>query len=352
MPTILFTTPQHSEHTNALHPEHAGRIDAVLAALAQDPVTQHQTITCSAGGIDHIRAVHPQPYIDAITRAADSADPTRPSMADTYVTPGTAHAAQAATMAACNAVDAMVSGNNAFALVRPPGHHATSDESMGFCFFNNAAIAARHAQHHHGLQRIAIIDIDVHHGNGTDAIFTADPDVLYISTHGWPLYPGSGVHTSVGTGPGFGATLNIPMPAQSGDAAFLAVYEQLVLPALHRFAPHALIVSAGFDAHWDDPIGNCRISTTGYLDICSLLQRAADQLCNGRWCAILEGGYSLRALSACAHGLVRLMQHLPRLPDLLGTRPSDPHRADATISWLQNHHPLLMTTNPQQVRTT
>lgn len=342
MSTILITSPQHSQHTDPTHPEHAGRIDAVLTAIGSDTALHYHTQAALPAADMWLRAVHPQSHIDAIEHAVTAVIP-----GDTYVTPGTAAAARAAAGAACQAVDAMCAGDRAFALVRPPGHHATAIESMGFCHYNNVAVAARYAQQHHDLRRIAIVDIDVHHGNGTEAIFLTDPSVLYISTHGWPLYPGTGAHSSMGKGAGLGTTLNIPLAPQCGDAAYRAAYETVVIPALEHYAPDALLVSAGFDAHWDDPLGNARLSTTGYLDILQLLAAAADRICAGRWCAVLEGGYSLRALAACCHGLLRLLAGLPRLPDTLGATPSDPHRADPVIAWLSAHHPLLAHTVPR-----
>lgn len=340
MSTILFTAAQHATHSHQ-HPEHAGRIDAIMAAIATDTACAPIYAEVTPVPMNVVNAVHPQSHIDWVQTQSIQARTVPMLDGDTYIQPGTAHAAHLAASAACHAIDAIVGGHTPFALTRPPGHHATATQSMGFCFYNNVAVAARYAQHAHGIRRIAIVDIDVHHGNGTDDIFREDPDVMYVSTHGWPLYPGSGARDSFGSGAGYGTTLNIPMPAQSGDSAFLNVYQNLVIPALERFKPELLLVSAGFDAHWDDPLGNCRLSVTGYLDICTLLQSAATMLCNGRWGAVLEGGYSLRALAACGHGLVRLMQHVPRVPDELGQKPSDPHRADALVSWLQNNHPLL-----------
>lgn len=340
MPTILFTSTQHTAHSHQ-HPEHAGRIDAILTAIARDPECIATHVDIQSVSATAIERVHPPSHRAWVQAQADAASVAPQLDGDTYILPGTAIAAHMAASGACNAVDAMMQGNPACAFVRPPGHHATATTAMGFCFYNNVAIAARHAQATHGLRRLAIVDIDVHHGNGTDDIFATDPDILYISSHGWPLYPGSGAREQMGSAAGFGSTLNIPMPAQSGDQAFVQAYRDLVVPALDRFVPDAILVSAGFDAHWDDPLGNCRLSVDGYLDICALIKDAALRLCNGRWCAVLEGGYSLPALAACTHGLVRLMDNLPRLSDRLGSKPSDPHRADAVIKWLVHNHPLL-----------
>ena len=343
MSTILITSTHHTVHTHQ-HPEHAGRLAAIFAAIAADGQSTATYADIQLVPVTTIERVHPPAHIAWLNDQSHAAQRVPRLDSDTYILAGSAEAAYAAASGACNAVDAMMQDKIAFALIRPPGHHATATVAMGFCFYNNVAIAARHAQQAHGLRRIAIVDIDVHHGTGTEDIFAADPDILYISTHGWPLYPGTGARSTYGTGAGMGTTLNVPMPAQSGDNAFVRAYTDVVIPALERFQPDAILLSAGFDAHWDDPIGNCRLSVDGYLDICALIKNAAERLCRGRWCAVLEGGYSMRALAGCAHGLVRLMQNLPRIADHLGSKPSDPHRADATIAWLLANHPLLRPT--------
>jgi acetoin utilization deacetylase AcuC-like enzyme len=212
---------------------------------------------------------------------------------------------------------------------------------MGFCFFNNIAIAARYAQQHHRLQRIAIIDFDIHHGNGTQDAFYGDADVLFISSHSAPLYPFSGNREQMGQGAGHGTTLNIPMQRLSDDTAYIAAYQQVVIPALTRFQPDCLLISAGYDAHWDDPVGNCALSVTGYCQLMQLLIAAAQQLCAGKLVAILEGGYSQRALAASVHANLCQLANHPLLPDSLGQRPGNPHGADQSIAWLRAHHPLL-----------
>lgn len=338
MPVSLITTPQHAQHTHAQHPEHAGRIDAVLQHLAMHPIAEITTTPVQAGDIAWVKAVHAENYVNSLATHRQQTYIN----GDTYRCAGSYAAACDAAYAACQAVDAMMTGTPAMSLGRPPGHHAVHAATMGFCFFNNVAIAARYAQQRYGVRRLAIVDIDVHHGNGTNDCFYADGDVLFISSHASPLYPFSGGREAMGHGAGYGSTLNIPLPNGSGDAAFAHVYRELVVPALQRFAPECVLVSAGYDAHWDDPIGTCTLSVTGYTAILQALWQTAQQQCGGRMAIILEGGYNLAALAAGVHATVSLLAGVPPLPDPLGTVVSNPHAADETIRWLHQHHPLCM----------
>lgn len=342
MSVIIITTPQHDAHSNSRHPENAARVDAILTKLHQSAASFCQFITATPTPAQWLTTVHTEQYIAWLQQKVAGISAQYGWIGeDTYVTPATYDVALQGVSAACTAVDTTMRGHRAFALGRPPGHHATPSTAMGFCFFNNVAIATRYAQQKHGLARIAIIDIDVHHGNGTQDTFYTDDSVLFVSSHGSPLYPYSGTLNQTGKGAGIGTTLNIPMPAQSGDMAFLRAYQQVVVPALQAFRPELILVSAGFDAHWDDPIGNCRLSAHGYAAIIDTLIGAANQLCNGRIAAILEGGYSLPALAACSHAIASRLADQPLPEEPLGTRPSNPNSADQTISWLRDHHPLL-----------
>jgi len=190
---------------------------------------------------------------------------------------------------------------NGFALVRPPGHHALPDRGMGFCLFNNVALAARHAQTLPDIRRVFIADIDVHHGNGTQAVFEADPTVFYFSTHEYPYYPGTGHWKETGVGEGKGSVLNVPLPAGVGDQGYLRVYEELVWPLARRFRPDLILVSAGYDSHWQDPLAMMQLSLGGYARIARELVAMAGELCAGRIVFTLEGGYHLDVL---AHGVL------------------------------------------------
>jgi len=342
MPVSLITTPQHAQHTHPQHPEHAGRIDAVMRLLAQFPIAGVTAHPVHPMDIAVIHAVHAARYVASLQQLSQQRATHAHMDADTYVTGGSYAAACDAAFAACQAVDAMMTGTPAMSLGRPPGHHAVRDQYMGFCFFNNVAIATRYLQHTYGIKRVAVVDIDVHHGNGTNDYFYADADVLFVSSHASPLYPFSGARDAMGRDSGHGSTLNIPLPNGSGDRVYDRVYTELVVPALQRFAPECILVSAGYDAHWDDPIGSCALSVTGYTTIMRALWHTAQQQCAGRMAVVLEGGYNLDALAAGVHATVSLLAGQHPLPDHIGGVASDAHVGDDTIHWLQHHHPLCM----------
>lgn len=342
MPITFVTTSAQHLHTHKRHPERTERIQVILDVIRQDALLAAQWVTAQEAPMTAITRIHDSAYVQSLADACAGLPSDYVAYADTYTTQATYLAACQAAGAACQAADLMMTGHAAFALCRPPGHHATAAEAMGFCFFNNIAIAARHLQAEHGLRRIAIVDIDVHHGNGTQEAFYADDSVLFVSSHASPLYPFSGEVYEMGIDAGHGSTLNIPVPAHTGDAAMHRVYQHVVIPALVRFRPECILVSAGFDAHWDDPVGNCRLSVVGYQRIFEILCDTADHLCGGRIMAVLEGGYSLRALPACVQAAGHVLARTGGArTDALGSQPSDPHRADAVIARLQHIHPLL-----------
>jgi acetoin utilization deacetylase AcuC-like enzyme len=195
----------------------------------------------------------------------------------------------------------------AFVATRPPGHHAEADRAMGFCLFNNVAIAARHLQARHGVARVAIVDWDVHHGNATQHMFEDDPTVLYFSTHQFPFYPGTGAAGERGRGAGTGFTLNVPMPAGSRDREYASVFRERLAPALEEFEPGFILISAGFDAHRDDPLAGMALTESGYADLTRIVRDAADRACSGRVVSLLEGGYDLRALAASVEAHIRAL---------------------------------------------
>ena len=231
--------------------------------------------------------------------------------------------------------------SNAFALIRPPGHHATATRSMGFCLLNHVAIAAKYAIQQLDFTRVAIIDYDVHHGNGTQDIFYEDPQILFISTHGSPLYPGTGMEQEIGAGAAAGSTLNLPLPYGAGDQGFAQLYNQVIIPAITRFEPELMLVSAGFDGHWNDPLGPLALSVAGYAHITQRLVDLAQELCEGRIMLSLEGGYNEEALGACVVAALRVLLGRPAEPDHLGPAGAREPDLAPLISRLQRQHPLL-----------
>jgi acetoin utilization deacetylase AcuC-like enzyme len=217
--------------------------------------------------------------------------------------------ARLAVGGALAAVDAVTRDQvrNAFTAVRPPGHHALRDRAMGFCLFNNIAIAARYVQEHHGLERVLIVDWDVHHGNGTQAIFYEDPTVLYFSTHQYPFYPGTGAANETGAGAGLGFTVNAPLPAGSGDEEITTAFRGKLIPAAEAFRPQFVLVSAGFDAHRDDPLALLRVTEAGYAALTGIVLDLADRFAGGRLVSLLEGGYNLQALARSVEAHLRVL---------------------------------------------
>jgi acetoin utilization deacetylase AcuC-like enzyme len=294
--TALVIDEAYGEHRAAPgHPERADRIRALLP-FAQEPGLLR--VAPRPATREEILAVHAEAHWTAV---ADSAG--RPFTfydLDTSAGPRSFETALLASGGVLELADAVASGHadNGFAAVRPPGHHAESDRVLGFCLFNHVAVAARHLQRVHGMERIAVLDFDAHHGNGTQEIFWEDPDVLYVSLHEHPFYPGTGSAAERGGGAGEGATVNLPLAAGSGDAEVLDALRTAALPAVRSFAPDFLLLSAGFDAHRADPLANLEMTDAGFTDVGRAVMDAAADCCGGRVAAVLEGGYDLPALRA------------------------------------------------------
>ncbi|HEY6985487.1 MAG TPA: histone deacetylase family protein [Rhodanobacteraceae bacterium] len=282
------------------HPESPARLAAVLEALDDPAFAALARIDAPVATREQLARVHARELIDRVLDEPVTSGWRRVD-ADTVMSPVSADAALRAAGAVCAAVDAAVGGEQkrAFCAVRPPGHHATRDTAMGFCLFNSVAVGAAHAIVAHGLSRIAIVDFDVHHGNGTQDIFWSDPRVLYASSHQWPLYPGTGARSETGAG----NIVNAPLRPGSGSAEFRAACETTVLPAVERFAPELVMISAGFDAHRLDPLANLNFVADDYAWITQRLVEIAGRHAQGRVVSSLEGGYSLTALreSVAAH---------------------------------------------------
>lgn len=295
MVTALVTHPACAAHvTPDGHPEQVARLAAVLDALEGMDLLR---VKAPMAAEDDLLRAHPQRHLDAIKAAAPTSG-FRSLDADTHMSAGTLEAAYRAAGGVVRAVDLVMSGEarNAFAAVRPPGHHAERETAMGFCFFGNVVVGALHALDHHGLSRVAIVDFDVHHGNGTQDLVEDDPRILFCSTHQSPLYPGTGMAHEVGVD----NVLNVPLPDGTGSKAFRDVMTRVVLPRVAAFSPELLIISAGFDAHKADPLAGMMLETDDFAWVTEKLCDLADTHCAGRVVSSLEGGYDLDALGASA----------------------------------------------------
>jgi acetoin utilization deacetylase AcuC-like enzyme len=291
----VVTDDVFAEHVPpGFHPERPERLAAALRGVAarRGPSVH---VPARPASREELAAVHDPAYLDALERAFARGQGFLD--ADTYFSAGTHEAAWRAAGGACALVDALIDGVAPIGalLARPPGHHATADRAMGFCILNNIAVAAAHARAR-GLERVAIVDWDVHHGNGTQAVFERDPSVLFVSLHQWPLYPGTGAAGETGAGEGRGTTVNVPLPAGSDGRTYAAAFEQLVLPVVSEFRPELMLISAGFDAHVRDPLGSMRLDDGAFAWMASRLRALADATAGGRIAMALEGGYDLRAL--------------------------------------------------------
>lgn len=299
MTTALYTHEACLGHDpGPSHPESPARLKSVLSALQGDAFAALDRREAPRATIDQIARVHPHDYVTRVLAHIPKEGAARLD-ADTIVSPGSGEAALRAAGAACAAVDAVATDEvrNAFCAIRPPGHHAEPTIPMGFCIFNNVAIAARHARDVHGHARVAIVDFDVHHGNGSQAMLQDDPEAFFASTHQSPLYPGTGAASEQGCA---NNVVNVPLRPHAGSNEFRAALDETILPALYKFGPDFVFISAGFDAHADDPLASLNFADDDYGWATERIAEAAETLCGGRLVSTLEGGYDLSALGRCA----------------------------------------------------
>ena len=315
MPLVLISSDRFAEHqTPPGHPERPERAQVMDGVAARWRGRGGEVVAPREATREQLARVHDADYLRRISETAGRAVALDP---DTYTSPESYEIALCAAGAVVDAVEHVMAGGagmhrQALALVRPPGHHAERDRAMGFCLLNNVAIGAAHARTL-GARRVAIVDYDVHHGNGTQHIFDADPHVLYVSAHQYPYYPGTGAAGETGEGEGAGATVNLPIEGGATDEDYRVVFGDVVLPVLRQFAPDLLLVSAGFDAHERDPLAGMRLTTGAFGAMTQELRTVADECCDGRMALVTEGGYDLRALAASLDAVVDVLAG-PRAP--------------------------------------
>jgi acetoin utilization deacetylase AcuC-like enzyme len=307
------------KHDQIGHPENSKRLESIISGLKEksllDKVNQ---LKSRLAKIDEITICHTKEYAEYVKEFCEKGggyfDP------DTYSNKNSFLAAATAVGSSIDLTKAVISGElkNGFALLRPPGHHALANRSMGFCLFGNIAIAAKIALLQPKIKKVAIVDFDVHHGNGTQALIGDDPNILFISTHQYPFYPGTGSIREISTGDAEGTIVNIPLQAGVGDDGFKLVYEKVVIPSLERFRPDLILVSAGYDAHRDDPLANLNLSLTGYDWISRELIKCAEEICSGKIVFFLEGGYNLEVLSNGIANTIRSLLEIESFDNPLG----------------------------------
>ena len=344
MPTGYVYDDIYQQHDTRDHVEGKDRLTAIDAVLEKTKVKEQLVvIPPRPATIDEIAAVHDREYIRSLKAEIDSGggwlDP------DTYASPGSWDAALYAAGGLMNAVDGVLKKEveNAFALVRPPGHHAVHSHQMGFCLFNNVAVAAKYALGNYDIKRILIIDFDVHHGNGTQEAFYSDSQVMYFSTHEYPWYPFTGPAEETGHAAGEGYNVNVPLEADLGDKEYLQVFNEILVPLTRRFQPELMLISAGYDAHWQDSISNMNVTTVGFARMSRVIKSISDELCPSRLVYTLEGGYHRQALAFSVTATFDMLMGNSEVFDPLGAPPMaySPQDFDGFIKKIRSIHRLL-----------
>ena len=341
MPTGYVFDEIFTKHNLSGHPENAQRLIAVMDYLAKNDILPAlRAVSSRPVSREALMRCHHPRHIELVEETSRSGggmlDP------DTYTNQFSYDAALQAAGGLIDLVAAVLDGtvDNGFALIRPPGHHATYSRAMGFCLFANVAVAARAARFDQGLERVAIVDFDVHHGNGTQAILEEDSSVMFVSSHQYPYYPGTGALNEIGRGEARGATVNLPLTTYVGDNGFNQLYSQVVFPILRRFQPELILVSAGFDAHWDDPLASLGLSLTGYHWLVRNLIDLAAELCDGRIVFTVEGGYNLEVLAPGVGNVFRALMGHDQIDDPLGPLSWPEPDVSELLAQLQEIHNL------------
>jgi acetoin utilization deacetylase AcuC-like enzyme len=329
------------KHDQAGHPENAKRLESIISGLKEKSLLEKVNILKSRlAEIDEIAVCHTKEYVEYAKEFCEKGggylDP------DTYANSNSFLAAATAVGSSIDLTNSVIKGDtkNGFALLRPPGHHALANRSMGFCLFGNIAIAAKVALTQLGIKRVAIVDFDVHHGNGTQALVGDDPNILFISTHQYPFYPGTGSIREIGQGVSEGTIVNISLHAGVDDQGFKQVYEKVVIPSLERFKPDLILVSAGYDAHWADLLANLNLSLTGYNWISRELIKSAERICAGKIIFFLEGGYNLEVLSSGVANTIRGLLGIESFDDSLGKPNEEEPNIERVLNELIKIHSL------------
>jgi len=334
MALAIVASPRFADHlTPPGHPERVERHAVMQAVVAEFRERGGTILDPRSATVEDLSRIHDEDYITLVRETAGRATALDP---DTFTSPDSYEVALLAAGAALTGVDHVLDGapgTRALAVVRPPGHHAERNRAMGFCFFNNVAIAAAHARAR-GLARVAIVDFDVHHGNGTQWSFYGDPSVLFVSSHQFPYYPGTGAADETGTGAGTGFTVNLPLPAGATDADYERVYEAIVWPILKAFNPELILVSAGFDAYKDDPLAGMRLEAGCFGWLTARIGAIADECCNGRVVAVTEGGYHLKGIADSLHAVIAALDD-DAVPSIVPGASAP--RGEATIAAVKPH---------------
>ena len=339
--TAVIYDPNFLKHNHPGHPESASRLESILKKLTESGLTDNLIqLKPRPAILEEIKFCHTEDYVERVRNVCKSEkgflDP------DTYTTGYSYDAAIMAVGSLIELTNSIINGQvkNGFALLRPPGHHALKDRAMGFCIFGNVAIAAKSALKNNEIKKVAIVDIDVHHGNGTQALVKDNQNIMYISTHQFPFYPGTGSITEIGNGVTAGTLLNVPLIPGVGDDGFRNIYNEIIVPSLERYAPNLIFVSAGYDAHWDDPLASMGLTLTGYSWISKELVKISDKLCDSKIVFALEGGYNLEALSYGVINSLNALAGLDETIDPLGRSPYEEPDITGLIGELKKIHQI------------